>query len=329
MLAATLTLACRRGVDSTLNISGTAQGTTYNINYVAGPYSNYRSAIDSVFKAIDASLSTYVPGSLISRINNNDSTARVDDHFRKVFQKASEVSRTTGGLFDVTVGPLINAYGFGPTKKTTLNPIQLDSVRKLIGYTKLSLDGNSVVKAMPGMKIDLNAIAQGYTVDVLAELLESRGIHNYLIELGGEVRAKGKKLDGSPWTLGIEQPDEDQAEGASLNATIALPDRSLATSGNYKKFYVEDGKKYTHIIDPLTGLSARNNLLSATVMAPDCMTADAYATAFIVMGFEKAKAFLAAHKDLQLDVFFIYDDEGKTKTYRSQTFPVPVKTSIN
>jgi FAD:protein FMN transferase len=321
--------ACRRGVDTSLNISGQAQGTSYNITYLAGAYSNYRESIDSIFKVIDASLSTYVPSSLISRINANDSSLPVDEHFERVFVKSIQVSTSTGGLFDITVAPLINAYGFGPSRKRTLDPQTLDSLRRWIGYGKVSIVDRKLVKTYPQVKLDFNAIAQGYTVDVLAGFLESKGIHNYLIELGGEIRAKGRKLDNSPWTLGIEQPDEDQGNGAAIQSTIALADQSLATSGNYKKFYVENGKKYTHIINPLTGLPAKNNLLSATVVAPDCMTADAYATSFIVMGMEKAKEFVNAHSELDLEVFFIYDDNGTMKTYRSNNFPSPLKASIN
>jgi thiamine biosynthesis lipoprotein len=182
-----------------------------------------------------------------------------------------------------------------------------------------------VVKASPGVLVDFNAIAQGYTVDVLAEFLHEKGIKDYLIELGGEVRSKGEKQDGQAWTVGIEEPEESNIEGGTLNRQVSLQDKAMATSGNYKKFYIEDGKKYTHIIDPKTGTPAKNSLLSATVVAPDCMTADAYATAFMVMGLDGAKAFLNSHRNLRLSVFFIYDDQGNTKTYISQDFPSPVR----
>jgi FAD:protein FMN transferase len=168
--------------------------------------------------------------------------------------------------------------------------------------------------------LDLNAIAQGYTVDVLASFLENKGVSDYLVEVGGELRAKGTKLNDSSWTVGIEQPVESPADGESLFAVINLDNKSLATSGNYKKFYVEEGKKYAHIIDPFTGYPAMNNLLSATVIADDCMTADAYATSFMVMGLEKSKQFLLDHKDLGLEVFFIYDENGVSKKYTSKNF---------
>jgi thiamine biosynthesis lipoprotein len=317
-------VACGRELKSPITISGQAQGTTYTISYLAGAYANYRDEIDSIFKAIDLSLSTYQEASVISRINRNERDT-VDAHFTTVFQKAAEVSKQTAGAFDITVAPLVNAYGFGFTKRSTVDSLMIDSLRTLVGYQKVRLEGNQLVKASPGVMLDFNAIAQGYTVDVLAGFLEGRGIHDYLVELGGEVRAKGKKLDGSPWTVGIEEPEESGSEGGTLNRTIALSNQALATSGNYKKFYVEDGKKYTHILNPLTGQPSKNNLLSATVIAGDCMTADAYATAFMVMGLDKAKQFLAGHPELQLEVLFIYDHQGAWKTYISENFPQPIQ----
>jgi thiamine biosynthesis lipoprotein len=183
------------------------------------------------------------------------------------------------------------------------------------------LVSDRIVKETPGVVLDFNAIAQGYTVDVLASFLESKGIRDYLVEVGGEIRAKGEKLDKTPWAVGIEKPDDTPTEGRSLQTGVGLKDQALATSGNYKKYYEEDGRRYTHIIDPVSGYPTKNNLLSATVVAGDCMTADAYATAFIVMGLERSRKFLSEHKDLQLEVFFIYDDGGVWKTYSSEDFP--------
>jgi thiamine biosynthesis lipoprotein len=176
------------------------------------------------------------------------------------------------------------------------------------------------VKEKPQVMLDFNAIAQGYTVDVLAAFLENKNISNYLVEVGGELRAKGERLDGSPWTVGIEQPNENATDGASMQVTLQVKDISLATSGNYKRFYTEDGQKYAHIINPFTGYPAKNNLLSATVVANDCMTADAYATAFMVMGLEQAKQFVAANPNLNLEVLFIYDENGRWNTYTSAKF---------
>lgn len=312
--------ACQPELQSTITLSGQAQGTTYTISYTAGAYSNYRTEIDSIFAAIDQSLSTWQQGSLIMRINQN-ATDTTDAHLEAVLRKALEVARITEGAFDPTVGPLIQAYGFGLAKKEQLTPTQIDSLRQLIGYRQIQLLPGKVQKARAALQLDVNAIAPGYTVDVLATFLQQKGIRNYLMELGGEVRAAGNKLDGRPWMLGIELPTETEAEGPRLHGIIPLHNISLATSGNYKNFYEENGKKYSHIIDPATGYPARHSLLSTTVTAPDCISADAYATAFMVMGMARAQAFMQQHPELQLQAAFIYDSLGKVRSWQSEKFP--------
>lgn len=301
-----------------IRIEGQAQGTTYHITYSSKADVSYKKQVDSVLKQLDLSLSTYVPESIISRVNKNDSSVRVDDHFLKVFSKAIEVSTKTNGLFDVTVTPLINAYGFGFTKKATINDKVIDSLRQFIGYEKVRLEGRRVIKEQQAMMLDFNAIAQGYSVDVLGLYLESKGIENYLVELGGEVKAKGRKENSEYWKVGIDQPEEGFPAARNLNTVINLKDRAMATSGNYRRYYEENGRKYGHIIDPGTGYPANHNLLSASVFADDCMTADAYATAFMVMGVEQTTAFLSDNKDLKLDVLLIYDNNGTWKTHSSK-----------
>ena len=313
-------LGCHRDINNSITISGKAQGTTYNITYLAGEHSNYRQSIDSIFRQIDRSLSTYDSSSIISRINRNEGAVTINRYFSDVFNKSMEVSEKTGGLFDVTVAPVVNVYGFGFKKRERVTNGLIDSLLRFVGYKKVRLAGDQVVKEMPQVMLDFNAIAQGYTVDVLASFLESKGVKNYMVEVGGELRAKGRKLNDSSWTVGIEMPSEDEAEAAGLYTRVRIDNKSLATSGNYKKFYVEDGKKYAHIINPFTGYPAKNNLLSTTVIANDCMTADAYATAFMVMGLEKSKQFLLENKGLGLEVFFIYDDNGVMKTYATKYF---------
>lgn len=305
--------------DRTIYVRGEAQGTTYNITYLAPEKTNYKNEIDSLFKTVDQSLSTYVPGSIISRINRNDTGVVADKYFIDVFRKAQEISQQTNGAFDVTVAPIVNAWGFGFTKRARIDSATIDSLLRFVGYQKIKLEGGAIVKTNPGMMLDFNAIAQGYTVDLLSSFLESKGINNYLVELGGEVRTKGKKNNGEDWKIGIDQPNETYTEGRPLKAIVSLKNKALATSGNYRKFYVENGRKYAHIIDPHTGYPAKHNLLSATVIANDCMTADAFATAFMVMGLEKAKQFLSKDKQLGLEVFFIYDEQGTWKTYTSET----------
>lgn len=320
-----LFFSCNRFEQTIVLISGEAQGTTYHITYITGKETNYQNDIDSIFQVIDLSMSTYVPSSIISRINQDDTTVVVDQHFIKVFNKAREVSEKTGGHFDITVAPVINAWGFGFSKKEKVDSNFIDSLLMNVGYSLVQLDNNKLIKKKPGVMLDFNAIAQGYTVDVLAAFLEEKNIRNYLIELGGEVKAKGKKNNNEYWTVGIDQPNETEMEGRPLKATIQLKNQALATSGNYRKYYIENGQKFSHIIDPHTGYPARNNLLSTSVIAPDCITADAYATAFMVMGLEKSKIFLQQHPELQLEVFFIYDDDGKWKTFTSENLKEQLK----
>jgi thiamine biosynthesis lipoprotein len=279
---------------------------------------SHKTAIDSLLKEIDSSMSTYLPISFISRINNNDSSVLVDQYFIDVFNKSIEVSEKTDGLFDVTVAPLVNSWGFGYTKKATLDNNKIDSLLQLVGYKFVKLEGNKIIKAKPEVKLDFNAIAQGYSVDVLANYLESKGIENYLVELGGELKAKGKK-EQENWKVGIDKPGEKASTERKLEAVINLNNKALATSGNYRKFYEENGQKFSHIINPKTGYPAKQNLLSATVIADDGITADAYATAFMVMGLNKSIQFLEDNKHLQLEVYFIYDDHGTWKTYTSES----------
>ena len=309
---------CNQSTLETIRLAGRAQGTTWQISFLSENNSTYKEAIDSIFRRIDSSLSTYLPVSIISRINKNEEVL-ADEHFVNVFRKSIEVSENTNGLFDVTVAPLINAWGFGFTNKGKVDSTTIDSLLQFVGYKMVRLEGRKLIKQHPSSMLDFNAIAPGYTVDLLCTYLESKGINNYLVELGGEVRAKGKKQSNQNWTIGIDQPNETAVEGRPLKAIIKLENKALATSGNYRKFYIEGGKKYTHIIDPHTGYPAKHHLLSATVIAGDCSTADAYATAFMVMGLEKSKEFLATHKELSLEVFFIYDENGAWKTYSSET----------
>ena len=319
VVAFLLIINCNQESNKIIKIAGNAQGTTYQITYLSQNDSNYKDGIDSILKRIDQSLSTYTSTSIISRINKNDTGVIVDTYFMEVFNKSIEVSEITKGLFDVTVAPVINAWGFGFTKKAKVDSAMIDSLLDFIGYNMVRLEGKRLIKEKPQVMLDFNAVAPGYTVDILASYLESKGIFNYIVELGGEVKAKGKKNNNQNWTVGIDQPNEIPTDGRPLKAIVKLNDRALATSGNYRKFYIENGKKYAHIIDPFTGYPAKNKLLSATVIASDCMTADAYATAFMVMGLEKSKQLLSEYKGLNLEVFFIYDENGGWKTYTSET----------
>jgi thiamine biosynthesis lipoprotein len=310
-------LACEEK-DRMFELAGQAQGTTYHVTYFSRDNISYQSEIDSLLKRLDASLSTYKKESIISRFNVNDSSAVTDKYFTDVFNKSIEVAEKTNGLFDITVAPVVNAWGFGSTGKQNVDSLMIDSLLQFVGYKMVRLEGKKVIKQKPQMMLDFNAIAQGYSVDVLASYLESKGIESYLVELGGEVRAKGTKKNDEYWRVGIDKPLENVADERSLQAVVTLKNRSLATSGNYRRYIEVNGRRHSHIINPKTGYSSRTNLLSVTVAASDCMTADAYATAFMVMGLEQSKQFLAEHKDLDLDVFFIYDYGGVFKTYTSE-----------
>lgn len=301
-------LGCQEKKSEYLKISGFAQGTTYNITYENSQNAEYSAEIDSILKAFDQSLSTYDSTSIISRINNGDPTAEADQWFVEVFNEAVEVNKLSEGAFDITVGPVARAWGFGNGPVAKHDKAYIDSLLQYVGMEKVKLEGRKVWRQSPGVRIDVNAIAQGYSVDVVCDFFNDRGIKNYLVEIGGEVRGKGTNARGKFWHIGIDRPSEGNlSPGESLQAIIELQNQSLATSGNYRKFFVEDGIKYSHTIDPKTGFPARNTLLSATVVCDDCMRADAWATSFMVVGFEKSKELLSKLKGIE--VYFVYSNE--------------------
>jgi thiamine biosynthesis lipoprotein len=302
-----IVVACQSKKSDYIKISGFAQGTTYNITYENSKGEDYSSDIDSILKAFDKSLSIYDSTSIISRINNDDPTVEADDWFIEVFNKSAEVNTVSGGAFDITVGPVVKAWGFanGPVAKH--DTAHIDSLLQYVGMDKVRMDGRKVIKKSPGVKIDVNAIAQGYSVDVVCHFFDKKGIKNYLVEIGGEVRGKGTNAKNNFWRIGIDKPSDGNMDpGKDLEAIIEIDNKALATSGNYRKFFVEDGIKYSHTIDPKTGFPARNTLLSATVVCNDCITADAYATAFMVVGIDKSKELLK--KLPGIEVYFVYSD---------------------
>lgn len=294
---------------------GYIHGTIYHINYETPAGKNLKLRIDKLMQEVDMSLSTYKENSVISRFNANDSTARADRYFKKVFRKAMEVSEKTNGAFDITVAPLVNAWGFGFEKMDKVDSLMIDSLMQYIGYQKVRLIDEIIYKDNPGIKLDLNAIAKGYSVDIIANYLESREVKNYMVEIGGEVSVKGVNTEGNPWRIGIDKPIEDpSASEREIQDIIVLHDKAIATSGNYRNFYEKDGRKYSHTISPKTGYPVRHELLSASVISDQCMTADAYATAFMVLGLKES--IKIANKTENLEAYFIYADEnGEMKTY--------------
>jgi FAD:protein FMN transferase len=290
-------------------LEGFTQGTSYHIAYNSPDSTDYHPELKKIFSDIDHSMSIYNQASFISAINRNEGRVEVDDYFITVFNRALEISEKTGGAFDMTVGPLVSAWGFGFSERENITPTLVDSLLRLIGWEKVRLEGRYVIKDHPGIMLDMNAIAKGYTVDVVADFFDSRGITDYMIEIGGEIRLKGKNRNNQLWRIGIDKPvDDPMAISRELQEIVHLTDRALATSGNYRKFYIMDGQKYAHTINPATGYPVMHNLLSATVIAHTAMDADAWATAFMVMGVEKGMELARSIPDIE--AYFIYDLEG-------------------
>jgi thiamine biosynthesis lipoprotein len=306
--------------------NGFAQGTTYHMVFQNTGSVNsleLRTQVEKILHRFDMSLSLYIDSSVVARINRNEITIP-DSFFVEVFKKSKEISTLTDGAFDVTVGPLVEAWGFGPDAHRNFSESKRDSLLKLVGMNKVEIKDGKLIKTDPHISLDFNAIAQGFSVDVICRYFDSRGIKSYLIEIGGEVRVKGDK-GGVLWKIGIDKPiDNNMMPGNDLEAIIELKDRALATSGNYRKFYIEDGIKYSHTIDPKTGYPAKNQLLSATILADECATADGIATACMVIGKDKTIEFLDRHPEYE--AYLIYsDDSGNFRTWTSE----PLKKFIS
>ncbi|MCB0453283.1 MAG: FAD:protein FMN transferase [Aequorivita sp.] len=277
-------------------IQGEAFGTTYNIQLYSERDVDFKKGLDSVIDAVNLSVSTYIPQSDISKINNGDSTVVVDSIFKEVFKISEEVNKTTNGYFDPTIGVLRNAYGFGDVKPLkNIDSTTLDSLMKYVGFHKVRINPDGTVsKEYPQIYFDFNAVAKGFGIDCLGRYLESKGVTDYLIELGGEILTKGNNLEkNQKWVVGIEAVDSE-LEDRSYDATVKLKNEGMASSGNYRKFRIDSltGKKYVHTLNPLTGSAEMSDVTSATVIAPSCGTADAYATSFMALGLEKSKELL-------------------------------------
>lgn len=315
-----LTLSCQRS-KSNLNlygIQGLAQGTYYAITYYHEHEVVTKAQIDSLLEVFDYSLSVFKPNSIISRINRNEEVV-IDRWFREIFKRSKTIAEQSGGAFDFSVGPLVNAWGFGFTDPLAMNEEVVDSLMKYVGYEHFRIEGDRVVKKHHNSKIDFNAIAQGYAVDVMVNYLVSKGIRYLLVDLGGEVYAYNTKPDGEKWRVGIEKPAASPDDERQLKAIAAITDKAISTSGNYRRFYIVDGQRFSHTISPKTGYPVNHSLLSASVMAHDCMTADAWATAFMVLGLDESIQMV--EKNPELEAFFIYSSPGgEFKTWASDGF---------
>ncbi|WP_299778265.1 FAD:protein FMN transferase [uncultured Formosa sp.] len=292
-----------------VKLAGPVFGTSYSVQYFSEDGINYQNQFDSLFDVINHSMSTYIPDSDISLLNKNKSND-IDNHFAYVFDASKLLYKATEGAFDPTIGVLVNAWSFGPEKRIIgLDSLKIDSLMISVGLDKVTRSHNKIIKENPNTYIDFNAIAKGYSVDVIGRFLESKNITDYLVEIGGEIRTRGtNKEKQSPWKVGVEMPHFDGTQ--SLLRAVELKDKAMATSGTYRKFKVDaNGNRYAHIIDTKTGYPSKTNLLSISVIAEDCMTADAYATAFQAMGIDKVKAFADKHSELK--VFVIFENEEK------------------
>jgi FAD:protein FMN transferase len=292
-----------------ISVAGFTQGTTYHMTYQSPTNDSLdlKEEIDALLARFDQSLSSYIDTSNISLINRNI-IDKADPYLEEVFAEARRVYEISGGAFDITVGPLVDAWGFGPGRKLEMSQEVVDSLMQFVGMDKVSMEDGRIVKENPGIRIDVNAIAQGYSVDVVCDYLSGLKIRNYLVEIGGEIRTRGKSPRNDDWKVGIDKPVEGNVlPGQNLQEVVRLTDKSLASSGNYRKFYEFEGEKVVHTIDPATGYTKPSNLLSVTIITDECMTADAYSTTCMVLGLEKAKEFVESLNGVE--ALFIYTDE--------------------
>lgn len=294
---------------------GTVYGTTYHISYKSDK--DYAAEIRREMERVNESLSMFNKKSTIACLNRGV-TDRTDSLFVRLFTKAAEIHAKTGGAFDITVAPLVNAWGFGYKNERLPSAEKVDSLLQYVGMEKLKIEDGRLVKAVEGIQMDASSIAKGLGVDLVAEFLEGQGVRDYMVEIGGEVRVKGQSNKSRPWHIGIDKPiDDEAASRRELQFVLEMGEGALATSGNYRRFYVVDGKKYSHTINPKTGFPVQQDILGASVYAPTCMEADAYATAFMVLGMEKAKEIVEANPSVE--ACFIYQNEqGEREVWVSE-----------
>ena len=292
--------------------SGSVFGTEYHITYQNG--GDIHNELKEVMADVDNSLSPFNKESVITAINNGNNV-EADSMFTEVFDMAKNVAEETQGAFDITVAPLVNAWGFGFKNQIDVSKEKSDSIRKYVGFEKVHMENGKVIKEDKNIMLDCSAIAKGYGVDAVGRYLEKKKIRNYMVEIGGEIRVKGCNPEGRLWKVGISKPIDDSLNvNGEIQEVLMVSDIAIATSGNYRNFYIKDNKKYAHTIDPRTGYPVQHSILSSTVVAPTCALADAYATSFMVVGLDEAKKILARHKELQ--AYFIYtDSKGKMATW--------------
>lgn len=310
-------LSCTRQPQKTV-LQGLAQGSYYAVTYFDDENRNFQREIDSIFHAVDISVNLWVDSSVISKVNRNEDVT-LDPIFIDNFNIAQDAARLSDGYFDPTVSPIVAAWGFSYKSGDSITPQLIDSLRTLVDYRNIRIEEGQVVKAKPEMKLDFNAIAQGYTSDMIASFLDSKGIKNYLVDTGGEIMAHGEKPDGRPWIVGIEKPAENWDSEQVVQIRIALRDKGLVTSGSTRKYVERDGKRYSHCIDPKTGYPVEHNVLSATVLAENSVWADALASICMVMGMEKSLPLIESLDGVE--AYYIFDnDQSELETFATEGF---------
>ena len=299
-------------------LQGLAQGSYYAVTYFDEQNRNFQREIDSIFHAIDLSVNLWVDSSVISKVNRNEEVT-LDNIFIDNFNIAQEAARLSDGYFDPTISPIVAAWGFSYKSGDSITPQFIDSLRQLVDYRNIRIEDGKVVKTNPNMKLDFNAIAQGYTSDLIAAFLDSKGVKNYLVDTGGEIMARGSKPNGQPWIVGIEKPAENWDSERIVQARIALCDKGLVTSGSTRKYVERNGKRYSHCIDPKTGYPVEHNVLSVTVLAENSVWADALASICMVMGMEKSLPLIERMDGVEAYYIFV-NEQNELETFATEGF---------
>lgn len=299
-------------------LQGLAQGSYYAVTYYDEENRNFQHEIDSIFHAVDMSVNLWVDSSVISKVNRNEDVT-LDSIFLDNFRIAMETARLSDGYFDPTISPIVAAWGFSYKRGDSITPQLIDSLKQLVDYRKIHIENGKVIKDNPDMKLDFNAIAQGYTSDLIAAFLESRGIKNYLVDTGGEIMARGSKPNDQPWIVGIEKPAENWDSEQVVQTRIALRDKGLVTSGSTRKYTERNGRRYSHCIDPKTGYPVDHNVLSATVLAENSVWADALASICMVMGMEKSLPLIESMNGVEAYYIFV-NEQNELETFATEGF---------
>lgn len=322
IISALLLFSCKEQPKKT-NYSGITQGSYFSITYYDESGRTFESEFDSIFVAVGNSVSLWDENSIIRKVNRNEDVV-VDKVFRDNFEWAKKASEFSDGAFDATIGPLVAAWGFHYKKEMEMTPAMVDSIRQLVDFKKIEIIDNKIVKAKPNMTLDFNAVAQGYTADLIGTFLEEKGVTNYLVDVGGEIIARGGKPNGESWIIGIEKPSENYDSERNVQLKITLKDKGIVTSGNYRKYIEKDGVRYSHSIDPKTGYPVPQNLLSATVIADNAAWADCLASICMIVGKDKALQMLEDNADIEGYLIFV-DEDGTIKTTSTSGFKEYIK----